>query len=98
MNRKQIVNTYYGHVVRLHDQDSGDEFNVEVLINDKVADEVAAAEGAALKHELATLSGNTFKADYMEPSGRVIRVTKITEELKKRSMAAEEMLEDHRMG
>lgn len=98
----KTVNTFIGHVVHCHDLDSGDEFNVEVLINSKLStsEQEQQAEKAAEKNDLVTLSGNSFEFEYLRPSGRVIQktTTVIREELQPLHPNAAKLLNKISMG
>jgi hypothetical protein len=102
---KQISNKtqehiFNGHIVHCKDLDGGDEFNVQVMVNElhEIGGKIEVIEKAielAEKHELTTLSGNTFEFEYIQPSGRIVRKTVKTEitELSPISPEAEEILE-----
>jgi hypothetical protein len=95
--KKTTVNIFNGHIVHCHDLDSGDKFNVEVLINQLVTPEklIDVAIDAAKCDQVVKLSGNTFEFEYLQPSGRSIRktVTTVKETLSGPSAEAEELLE-----
>jgi hypothetical protein len=64
---KKTVHTFNGHIVHCTDKDSGDQFNVEVLMHESLKDSdlMTKAEKAAKNSELCQLSGNTFEAEYL---------------------------------
>lgn len=86
--------TFKGHIVHCIDQDSRDEFNVEVLINANCSEDklIDACEIAAKKNDLVTLSGNSFEFDYVQPSGRVILKSIARYELSPIDKESEDML------
>lgn len=88
---------FRGHIIHAKDLDGGDELNIEVMMNEAIpADQlIQKCYEAAEKHEVVTLSGNTFEFEYLMASGRAKKVviTRTETTLSERTPEANELLE-----
>lgn len=95
---KTVVSIFNGHIVHCRDIDGGDEFNIEVLVNQNVSDlEIPnLCEIAAQRNELVTLSGNSFEFEYIQPSGKIVKktVTTTKEELAPTHDESQKIIDD----
>lgn len=100
MGKSQKKYVFAGHIVNCKDLDSGDQFNVEVLINEAMGDKIIeTAIGAASKSQLVAMSGNAFEYEYLQPSGKVVEqiITKESEVISETNEESLTLLETHSM-
>jgi DUF1365 family protein len=78
--RKEQAAIYAGHVVHCYDKDSGDEFAIEVFVNECVEEASLASVcyDAAKQNETVQMSCNTFRFEYIMPSGKRFRKSVVT--------------------